>query len=133
MQREIKYRAKEYGKEGVWAYASSLSELSDLFYGCSDGQLDSKTLTEFTGLCDKNGKEIYEGDICLCEICNNWDMEFNKEQIQVKFSSGAFCPVYLDGREFCDEEERPIRYKNFKVLGNVWENPELLTPKRGER
>ena len=75
----------------------------------------TKTIGQFTGLYDKDGKEIYEGDI----------LDFNGLTVEVRFVRGAFAFLvngYLD-----DELYGDCRTDLFaKVIGNVYENPELL-------
>ena len=63
-------------------------------------------LMQFTGLKDKNGKEIYEGDIVR--------QDYDNALCEVKFISGCFSPFKHDGQ--------------FVVIGNIYENPELLKP-----
>lgn len=83
-------------------------------------QLENNGLKEiwmqYTGLKDKNGKEIYEGDI----VRNENDKKPNQKII---FARGMFC---------LDDEDSPLwKYnpKNFwEIVGNVYENPELLNP-----
>ncbi|TAN69171.1 DNA-packaging protein [Paraclostridium sordellii 8483] len=70
-------------------------------------------LMQYTGLKDKNGKEIYEGDILLC--C---ELEINGT---VFFNEGCFRAQW----ENCIED----LYENcdvYEVIGNIYENPELL-------
>lgn len=76
-------------------------------------------LMQFTGLRDKNGKEVYEGDI----IANG---DTKPAILQVKFLEGGFCctaegilPIDLN----CFYPSIGCR---FEVIGNIYENPELM-------
>ena len=95
-----------------------------------DGWLDDvavipETIGQFTGLTDKNGKKVFEGDIVVCkqEICGNWIdccMEFGF----VEMKHGAFGLHRKQGyyRPFKDWLED----YEYEVLGNIHDNPELL-------
>jgi hypothetical protein len=134
MKREIKFRAKAINNElfqGVWVegyYAKVLwnGELIDVITdGAHEIPIQIDTLGQFTGLTDKGGKEIYEGDIV------RWKRD-NKLYL-VKFYAGMFYAsveelnkgVYggfpLHALTVSEEDE----YK-CEVCGNIYDNSELL-------
>jgi hypothetical protein len=122
MQRPIKFRACDLDKK----YMSKPFELLDAAYEGfprpitdDNGECDTSANVEviqFTNLLDKNGKEMYEGDILRLD---SWD----KPQ-QVKFIEGAFCLADKHG-DFTGD----IHYIHHAgipqatVIGNIYENP----------
>lgn len=82
-------------------------------------------LMQFTGLTDKNGKEIWENDIVL----TGWE-GFRNKAWYVGWEQGGFVLINNMGRpfafgsdDFVDEDgDKTI----FEVIGNIYENPELL-------
>ena len=124
MKRVIKFRGKSI-HEDVWLYgwlmqATDWSRaLIQEFEGKRDGGYDlcaeviPETVGQFTGLCDAEGEEIYEGDI-----------------LREGFTGYTFQVVY-DAPEFCFKANgygyRFLnRVENFEVVGNIHDNPELL-------
>jgi len=81
-------------------------------------------LMQYTGLKDKNGKEIYEGDIVKMEKeWIRWDN--NNGPRVVVFEDGAFSPFGGDGEY--SWEDGPDGHT--EIIGNIHENPELLEGK----
>ena len=76
------------------------------------------TVQQYTGMIDKNGKEIYEGDIIFCEVYYGTE---NRVGIVDYFASSFI----VNWRNQIDDpflDENP----DIKVIGNIFENSELL-------
>jgi|WetSurSiteA1Bulk_404760.scaffolds.fasta_scaffold29508_4 hypothetical protein len=78
-------------------------------------------LMQFTGLKDKNGKEIYEGDIVKMPEPSN-------EIIEIKWIEklSGFSPICGLNYDFISHFPVPGSY--LEVIGNIYENPDLSTP-----
>jgi len=92
---------------------------------------------KFTGLTDKNGKEIYEGDILTCNPRSrvNLIIEFGWSQEDVgcniysdcyRGRSYGFCLRYSDEKKGSILSSDQKIHEEYKVIGNIYENPELL-------
>lgn len=73
--------------------------------------IDEMTLMQFTGLLDKNDKEIYEGDI-VREGEGKYCVEFKNGMFGIQFNYYGFLPF--------------MKSFHFETIGNIYENPELL-------
>lgn len=120
MDREIKFRFWDLLDCKMWA-DTDLEEHTLQSIRDWEGYL-----LQYTGLKDKNGKEIYEGDIVKLWFDEGEEVFWNS--FLVKFFEGCFICEFLGG----DTEEYPIfEYWNdtqdLEIIGNIYENPELLT------
>lgn len=89
---------------------------------------------QFTGLLDKNGKDIYEGDVLVkVEIdYDKWnDDDFEgetpmKRDKKDKATMDRFPCYWLQNEDFGYEGEDLEHSENWEIIGNIHENPELL-------
>jgi len=119
--REIKFKAWDKTNKKWcdcspavgWVLNTDTHEIRIQFYGCTDGNID---LIQYTGLKDKNGKEIYEGDIVKGYLMINDDDYSFTDVISYK------APSFI-----CDNSaDFGLDMYELEVIGNIYENPELL-------
>ena len=132
--REILFRGKRKDN-GEWEYGDLwcnpygkrvvciVSPIND--QGTTGGnEVDPETVGQYTGLKDKNGKKIFEGDIIGADIARPYFI--------VEFRDGCFMFNCNDGgKDYYDImlpilEEAQTEYKYGEVIGNIYDNPELL-------
>ena len=148
MNREIIFKAKvkdweQKPKDKQWVYGyyvrgfdiyekpiHIIFDTTTIFYsrGETDGwdEIDANTLCRYTGLTDKNGKKIWENDFLryrhnFCKV--RWDDNFSRFVVDeyTKYN-GEYVALDIHGFN-CFKENTG---KFFEVIGNVFDNPELL-------
>lgn len=130
--RELKF--KSYWKDessGEVSVDFTGIRIEDRSYSAGSQQSNYRDLIgfcQFTGLQDKNGKDIYEGDILKTDKNENWVAE-------VKYIPGAFIasiPEKIRGVSLM-ERVQPLSsfvydHYGWEVVGNIFQTPELLNP-----
>lgn len=140
--REILFRGKSIDKSynGEWVYGGIIHQTD--FYGdkvdryyIMDGsktidydigdreQVAMETIGQFTGLYDKNGNKIFEGDIIKCSLwrcLKVFEVRYyvGEAQFRIKNSGGDYGMM-------------SSAQKTYEVIGNIYDNPELLEDNNG--
>ena len=139
--RGILFRGKT--DDGEWVYGSFCMDAREQFNGlCGvDGfirlydkakgkmqtyEVDRETVGQYTGLKDKNGKRIFEDDVCRFrewskgEMCWVGKVHWEHQQFMISGGPNKECETMF---ELCLSRFIP---ENIEVIGNVHDNPELM-------
>ena len=114
MIREIKFRAWIISKKELVDW-NKLNDMMSQEIPIFDQQQQEIELMQYTGLTDKNGKDIYEGDIVIqvgLELEVKWD----------DFDSGFVFEDWTGSQMIMS----PKIALDYEVIGNIYENPELI-------
>lgn len=144
MNREILFRGKRIDN-GEWVYGDLLSatliskpriiwleQISEDDFKEENHEVDPAIVGQFTGLTDKNGKEIWEGDICRIMMRKKYGHQEDKLSNPIGFVEYTRINVRDDSLYAFDTfniNGRSIQYllsMELEVIGNIHDNPELI-------
>lgn len=135
MERKIIFRGRTYN--GSWVYGdlcmpanrfASIRQNKYNYNGVSheESEVIGETIGQFTGLQDKNGKDIYEGDILMC-IGDRSDNKGKKYYRSVLFKHGSFCMTVPEYNCLSSLYNHVVNGKLlWEVVGNIYDNKDLL-------
>lgn len=133
--REILFKAKRIDN-GEWIEGHYTECRGETFIGIDTSSMfeifcppvirwfkvSSETLCQFTGLCDKNGKKIWENDILMAHLDESYPEDVTYETVEWDIAGWTVYETGNIDREYLDEFD--LEY--FEVVGNIFDNPELL-------
>ena len=131
--REHKYRAWDKEEKRFWTQ-KEMTEIGGYYYNWGLGNYDGRfILMEYTGLKDKkrtkeypDGQEIYEGDIVYATTRGE---QFETEIAIIRWSDYLKCLIAYSKDTDIDDCLPIGRFYEFEVIGNIYENSDLLNKK----
>ncbi len=123
--REILFRGKSIDT-GEWIYGDLLqyADTVQIWVKTNDGKwnymVDPETVCQYTGLTDKNGKKIFEGDILSARLDSEYPNDIT--YVQITWNGFSWCTRESTRDDIMTEWD----CNTFEVFGNIYDNPDLI-------
>ena len=138
--RIYKFRGKAYKLNNAWVYGSLIQDtennVSDIDWFDYSGQHSFEVIPEsigqFTGLTDRNGKEIFEGDIVHVIYDDGRDLMGVDADYMDYVYFDSDCAGFMIHREHGSDTLEHDMGKSIEIVGNRFENPSLLSQSQPE-
>lgn len=120
----INYRTDYQNGDWVYGLVSKLYKYDDKYFaemtntdGVSGIDVDPETICEYTGLTDKSGKQIFEGDILSDRLSDCLSLvKFEECRFKIENSCGVEIKT----------TQKAVDWFGFEIIGNIYDNTELL-------
>jgi len=129
--REIKFRAWDR-KDEEWVYVTLTTGEAEYEFEGSFNWHDLEPWQQFTGLTDKNGKEIYEGDFIEIDGGKEqaakdtaWSSQY-RAAVEWEEGGARYCLDRTIRGIDCGGHDLSFLVPKLSIIGNVYETPELL-------
>lgn len=126
--REIKFRAWDKMEKKFADYGFSVDFEDGSIYDDNQVSMNEVELMQYTGLKDKNGKDIYEGDVVQEDIRRDKRSKPIMRWSVVVYSEKGMFIVECLPKSLRQWNELYKENDEVEVIGNIYENPELLNP-----
>lgn len=134
--REVEFRGKnKYCSSWIVGYYYEKNGIVKIKNDYQDLEVDAETIGQYTGLKDKNGIKVFEGDIVratsqLTGKSDRYCLVFDETRLHFGFRVSRHGYFYNIDELLSEELGDEI---DFEVIGNIYDNPELLEVADGEK
>lgn len=122
-----KNEKKMYYLNNVFIGVGQLGFSDTHYIDLTEDDNEDVEIMQWAGLCDLHNKEIWQGDIVKCRFMIDYDLFAEPKYVAVTFEEGKFLPM---AKMKMTQYRMLPYYYDYEVVGNVYENSQLLGEKQ---